>query len=157
MKSQLKERKIKRRIYWSNKFTKKILPLHKHYTKSIVIRILNRIDRAINQIALRSKKAGIDFSLTIEKLRKLTYNYYGTHCIFCDRVLTIHNFVYDHVIPVAKGGASSIENMQLICKRCNNIKGSLTQENLFLLLKWLDTQPEQFKKDILTKLAGGRR
>lgn len=31
---------------------------------------------------------------------------------------------YDHVIPVAKGGANTAENLQLLCRRCNLKKGA---------------------------------
>jgi len=35
------------------------------------------------------------------------------------------DLVLDHVIPVAKGGASKLENLQLLCAVCNRIKGKL--------------------------------
>jgi HNH endonuclease len=31
---------------------------------------------------------------------------------------------YDHVIPVALGGATSVENLQLLCGDCNRAKGA---------------------------------
>jgi 5-methylcytosine-specific restriction endonuclease McrA len=31
---------------------------------------------------------------------------------------------YDHVIPVALGGASSVDNLQLLCGDCNRAKGA---------------------------------
>jgi hypothetical protein len=31
---------------------------------------------------------------------------------------------YDHVIPLALGGASSVENLQLLCGDCNRAKGA---------------------------------
>jgi HNH endonuclease len=31
---------------------------------------------------------------------------------------------YDHVIPLAMGGASSVENLQLLCGDCNRAKGA---------------------------------
>jgi 5-methylcytosine-specific restriction endonuclease McrA len=33
--------------------------------------------------------------------------------------------VLDHVIPIAKGGLSQLENLQLLCAECNRIKGKL--------------------------------
>ena len=35
------------------------------------------------------------------------------------------NLVLDHVIPIAKGGLSRLENLQLLCAECNRIKGAL--------------------------------
>lgn len=46
----------------------------------------------------------------------------------CNRPLTVHVqskrklFDFDHIIPVAKGGLTTIENMQALCKDCHTIK-----------------------------------
>lgn len=153
----LKAKKLARKSFWTNKFSKKIVTIHKQFTKSAITKILNRIDRAIYQIKSRSKKHNVEFNLSVEQLRKLTYDCYGTNCLFCDKIITISNYVYDHIIPVAKGGKSVIDNLQLLCKSCNTRKGSLDQDNFKLLLDWLDTMPLDFKNDVLTKLSGGRR
>jgi|APTNR8051073442_1049403.scaffolds.fasta_scaffold25603_2 hypothetical protein len=34
------------------------------------------------------------------------------------------NLQYDHIIPVARGGATTVMNLQLLCQRCNQAKGA---------------------------------
>ncbi len=33
--------------------------------------------------------------------------------------------VLDHIVPIAKGGRSHVDNLQLLCAECNRIKGKL--------------------------------
>ena len=47
---------------------------------------------------------------------------YGERCFNCG---SEDNLVLDHVIPIAKGGVSAIDNLQLLCAECNRIKGKL--------------------------------
>lgn len=35
------------------------------------------------------------------------------------------NLVLDHILPIARGGRSSYDNLQLLCAECNRIKGKL--------------------------------
>jgi hypothetical protein len=45
----------------------------------------------------------------------------GGACVECGSRFDIQ---YDHVIPVALGGASTAENLQILCAPCNQAKGA---------------------------------
>jgi 5-methylcytosine-specific restriction endonuclease McrA len=45
----------------------------------------------------------------------------GGRCVECASDFELQ---YDHVIPFSMGGASSVENLQLLCANCNRAKGA---------------------------------
>jgi 5-methylcytosine-specific restriction endonuclease McrA len=53
-------------------------------------------------------------------------NCYGDQCQHCGT--NEEKQVLDHVLPIAKGGRSVIENMQLLCATCNRLKGKLVYD-----------------------------
>ena len=62
-----------------------------------------------------SKKAYIS-----KKLRQQVYMRDGKSCVLCgvDSDLTC-----DHVYPESKGGATTLDNLQTLCRSCNSKKG----------------------------------
>lgn len=45
----------------------------------------------------------------------------GHRCSYCG---STYDLTIDHIIPVAKGGTSNIENLRTLCSYCNTSKGS---------------------------------
>ena len=41
---------------------------------------------------------------------------------FCCSCYTSYDLTIDHIIPVSKGGTNYIENLQILCNKCNQIK-----------------------------------
>lgn len=54
-----------------------------------------------------------------QKTRIAVWNRDGGCCVWCK---SAENVEYDHVIPVSKGGESTEENLQLLCRACNRKK-----------------------------------
>lgn len=56
-----------------------------------------------------------------EDVRRLVWRRDGGRCQTCgsDELLQ-----FDHIIPIARGGSSEPENLQLLCSICNRNKGA---------------------------------
>jgi len=70
----------------------------------------------------------------------------------CRTMLTFENYVIDHALPVSRGGGIGLDNLQLICADCNNVKGDLTWEEYLELRRWLTTCTPHIEKSVLSRL-----
>jgi hypothetical protein len=55
------------------------------------------------------------------QVRRVVFERDGGQCVQCSSTFDLQ---YDHVIPVALGGASTTENLQLLCAPCNRAKSA---------------------------------
>lgn len=88
--------------------------------------------------ARRAFKMGQPGSFTAEEWQELKQRYNFT-CLCCGRREPEIKLTVDHVVPISKGGASTIENIQPLCKTCNSAK------NVNIIdyrLNWKDPQLE---------------
>lgn len=54
-------------------------------------------------------------------VKKAVWKRDGGKCVSCGSDVDLE---YDHIIPVAKGGSSTIQNIQILCKKCNRKKSA---------------------------------
>jgi hypothetical protein len=50
--------------------------------------------------------------------------WYGLVCPRCDKPVPRYELQIDHKIPIASGGRNSRYNLQVLCRPCNQSKGS---------------------------------
>ena len=61
-------------------------------------------------------------------LRRSVIDRDGLHCVYCDDDLSDSEIHMDHVIPESKGGATTYNNLQVTCRKCNLDKGVLSED-----------------------------
>lgn len=76
--------------------------------------IINNIAPTISEKA--TYKKNISASLRLKVYRKDGYC-----CVKCS---SREDLSLDHIIPESKGGVSTIDNLQTLCRHCNVVKGS---------------------------------
>jgi len=61
-------------------------------------------------------------------LRRRIIDRDGVYCVYCDEDLTDAEIHMDHVIPESQGGATTYDNLQVTCRKCNLAKGVLSED-----------------------------
>ena len=71
---------------------------------------------------MRAKKYGVSNDLDFDKLLEM-YLHSNGKCTHCHIEVGIINLVPDHIRSMYKGGPNTIDNIQLLCEKCNTKKG----------------------------------
>lgn len=64
-----------------------------------------------------------------DNVKKLLYMNANGKCALCGRKLLFEDITIDHKIPLACGGADSVENLQICCLEDNQFKGSILPDD----------------------------
>lgn len=142
---------------WKLRFVEKAGEVHKRKLDKFADRMLKRASSWKSSLVSRSKKHEVECNVTLEELRQLIYDAYGTTCRYCHKRLDMNTLVIDHIVPISKNGTSNLDNLQVICRTSNSMKGSLDEDNFNILLEWLSSIPEDLSKDISIRLSRGIR
>ena len=65
-----------------------------------------------------------------DKEKKALHAAQNGNCNGCGIKLPVGNLTVDHIRPFSRGGTERLTNLQLLCGRCNSMKGYGTQADL---------------------------
>jgi 5-methylcytosine-specific restriction endonuclease McrA len=94
----------------------------------------------------------------VNTLEVLLKSQLGKKCPYCIEILTLKNCSLDHDIPTnwstrkERGVKDDIKNLQIICRRCNTVKGDMSGDQFISLIKFLNKDPDMRGK-VLKRLG----
>jgi 5-methylcytosine-specific restriction endonuclease McrA len=104
-------------------------------------------------------RIGRPVPFTLVDFRQFARNLYGTNwttqCTLCGYLLPMEETVWDHGVPLARGGSLDLTNLFAVHDACNRIKGKLNPAEFRALMRGLETFAETARQDILTRLKTG--
>lgn len=65
-----------------------------------------------------------------QDVRKMLYNQAEGKCALCGKKLVFSEMTLDHIIPLMQNGKDEVENLQVCCYQCNQLKGSILPADL---------------------------
>jgi hypothetical protein len=80
-----------------------------------------RVQRAIALMEHTGTIASAVRSVIPDEVKAFVWNRDGGRCVSCG---SNQRLEFDHVIPLALGGANTARNLQLLCEACNRSKGA---------------------------------
>jgi hypothetical protein len=90
--------------------------------KALVLQRKRRLEQKLNSARsmMRAEETGRPTRTSVPtELRRAVFERDGGRCVECDEAFDLQ---YDHILPVALGGATTLENLQLLCADCNRRK-----------------------------------
>ena len=111
-------------------------------SKEASVRVWNRIDSDLfrrnfthlETLPIRTDRDNPKQYKTRENLIIL-YGRQARYCFLCYKKKEMEDMSIDHIIPQSKNGTNHLDNLQMLCHKCNSAKGSKTYEEA-LAIQW---------------------
>ena len=88
-------------------------------------RLRNKTGERYNDEGIWNSIERVERGRVSNKMRFYIYNRDGNRCVKCGR--RSDDLEIDHIIPISKGGKSTYDNLQTLCKRCNKNKSNIIE------------------------------
>ena len=66
-----------------------------------------------------------------QDVRKILYDKANGKCAICGKPLLFSDITLDHIIPLIQNGKDEVENLQVCCYECNQMKGAILPSDLY--------------------------
>jgi len=140
-----------------NDFKDKLYPIHRTFWEKAYKKLSAKMSTLKSSLKRRSIDYDVEYNIDSNDIRKMFYDIYGKECKYCEKKLNFRTIACDHIVPLSKGGPTTIENLQLICKACNTRKGPLDEEDFNILIQLIQELPAEISMYVMKKLAKGGR
>jgi hypothetical protein len=90
--------------------------------KALVLQRKRRLEQKLQSARslMRAEEDGRPTRTPVStELRRAVFERDGGRCVECGGAFDIQ---YDHILPVAHGGATTLQNLQILCAECNRRK-----------------------------------
>ncbi len=74
-----------------------------------------------------------------DSIKKKVFDRDGRACTVCGN---IDKLCVDHILPVSRGGFTQMDNLQVLCEKCNLRKSNMTMDEFH---KWIDNHGTEQK------------
>lgn len=91
--------------------------------KNFIRRLNNRKGAFYNDRGIWDSICRVERGKVSNKMRFSIYKRDDYRCRICGRTSRFNDLEIDHIKPIAKGGKSTYDNLQTLCRRCNTEKG----------------------------------
>ncbi len=106
-----------------------VIAHHDREIRGVTVRVkLPSVLRLLRHVRMKRRFADVPFS------RGNVYARDDYHCQYCAARFPPAELTFDHVIPVARGGRKSWDNIVTCCVTCNRAKGDLVPEEAGMTL-----------------------
>ncbi len=100
----------------TNEWFDKAISIAKKFAKAV-----DKADRTHRKaVHIWTEARPADRTYISAHIRKLVFIRDKGRCVKCG---STKDFELHHIIPLAMGGSNRLENLQLLCQRCNRMKG----------------------------------